>query len=58
MLQKNNDKKKVNTFSFGLIIDLDDQNTINFNINKKTLKKFHYYLFYTILTFHVVIFIN
>jgi hypothetical protein len=27
--------KKVNTFSFGLILDLEDQSTNIFNINKK-----------------------
>jgi hypothetical protein len=55
MLQKNNDKKSKYIFIWFNFIDLDDQSTNIFNINKKTLKKFNYCLFYLILTFHVVI---
>ncbi|PKH66890.1 hypothetical protein CXF59_13315 [Flavobacterium sp. ALD4] len=57
MLQKNNDKKSKYIFIWFNFIDLDYQSTIIFNINKKTLKKFHYYyLFDPILTFYILLF--
>jgi hypothetical protein len=42
MLQKNNDKKSKYIFIWFNFIDLEDQSTNIFNINKKTLKKFNY----------------